>query len=199
MGGMPGMGAAAGTQLPKITKKGKAGKQEEQQAPPMKMIKLTKLEQQMYKTLQAMNVPYPLFAQFSVKVPGEDNPFVIDFAYPKVGIGVETDGEIWHQRDDFIQRDKIRDQKLANVGWRILRFREDAIEEHIDTVKDIVHLNLVEASRDLKKRSSDDTLKKYASVDEFISDCDNIGVNIIPLPKDLGYLYLIGKSKENKK
>ena len=108
-------------------------------------------------------------------------------------ISHNCDGDIWHQRDDFIQRDKIRDQKLANVGWRILRFREDAVEEHIDTIKDIVHSNLIEASRDLKKRSSDDTLKKYASADEFILGCDDVGVNIIPLPKNLGYLYLIGK------
>jgi very-short-patch-repair endonuclease len=187
-----GMGAAAEA-LPKITKRGKGSKEEEQQGPPSKMIKFTKLEQQMYKILKGMEVPYNLFAQYSVKVPGEQRPFTIDFAYPNIGVGVETDGAIWHQREDFIQRDKIRDQKLANVGWRIMRFREDSIEENPDAVKDTIFRNMAEAVKSKKKASESTDMVKYASVyDYMLENRDEIFANEVDLPDGLGKMLLIG-------
>lgn len=202
MGGDMGAGAAAGgapggataNALPKITKRGKGGKDEQQQGPPAKMIKFTKLEQQMYKILKGIDVPYNLFAQYSVKVPGEQRPFTIDFAYPNIGVGVETDGAIWHQREDFVQRDKIRDQKLANVGWRIMRFREDAIEENPDAVKDTIFRNMAEAVKSKKKASENPDMVKYASVYDYMAENQHkdIFVNEVDLPDGLGKMLLIG-------
>lgn len=96
MGGIPGgdmggggdMGAAAAN-MPKITKRGKGGNNEEMQAPPPKMVKFTKLEQKMYKMLQSINAPHNLFAQYQVRVPGGNKPYMIDFAYPQIGVGLE--------------------------------------------------------------------------------------------------------------
>ena len=91
-GGMPGGGmggVAANTNLPKVTKRGKKGQQQETQVAPPRMIKLTKLEQQMHQMLQSMKIPYKLFGQFSVSIPGNPQPFALDFAYPQIGIGVE--------------------------------------------------------------------------------------------------------------
>jgi len=76
------------------------------------------------------------------------------------------DGEIWHEREDFKQRDLNRDQKLANIGWRILRFREDAIEEQPDAVRDIIYKNVVEAEKAHKKASQDNQIIKYSSVND---------------------------------
>jgi hypothetical protein len=94
-GAAPGMGAAdmgmatgAGA-LPRVMKRGKAGKEEENQVPPSKEIKFTKLEQKMYRLLTGINIPQRLFAQYQVKVAGEQRPFMIDFAYPQIGVGVE--------------------------------------------------------------------------------------------------------------
>jgi len=204
MGGMPGGGApggmgAAGGNLPMITKRGKGSEQEEQVAPPPQMIKLTKLEQQMYKALQELNVPYPLFGQFNVKVPGEQRPFVLDFAYPQIGVGIESDGAIWHQREDLEQRDAERDQKLANVGWRILRFKEDAIEGHMDAVQDIIKTNVIEAHKDLHKKKAEGGVEmmKYASIDEYIRDTSpgKIGISITNL-NGYGELWCIGEKIE---
>lgn len=75
------------------------------------------------------------------------------------------DGAIWHQREDFQQRDMVRDQKLANVGWRVLRFKENAIEEHMDTVRDIIYKNIVDASKAHKKTAENENIMKYASND----------------------------------
>ena len=120
VGGAPPMGAAASGELPTIGKRGDKSRQEkeqEEQAPIMQPIKLTKLEQKMFRTLSDMETPHNLFAQYQVKVPGEARPYAIDFAYPKIGVGIEVDGAIWHEREDFKQRDLNRDQKLANVGF----------------------------------------------------------------------------------
>jgi very-short-patch-repair endonuclease len=197
-GGMAGGAPMAAGSAPMISKRGKGTSPEDQEVAPPQMIKLTKLEQKMYKMLKGMNIPYPLFAQYSVKVPGEERPFMIDFAYPKIGVGVETDGSIWHERDDFVQRDKVRDQKLAGVGWRILRFKEGAVDEHVDAIGDIIYKNVVEAAKDMKKRAESETLNKYASVEEFLSlsDKNNIGINIIKLQGGLGELILIGNINE---
>jgi len=165
MGGAPGMGAAAGSQMPIIGKRGSKSAQEqrEEEAPVMQPIKLTKLESKMYKTLLSMNIPHELFGQYSVNVPGEQRPFSLDFAYPKIGVGIEVDGAIWHQREDFQQRDMARDQKLANVGWRILRFKEDAVEENMDAVRDIIHKNISDAGKSSKKAAENEGIMKYAS------------------------------------
>jgi very-short-patch-repair endonuclease len=167
-GGGPPMGAAASGALPVIGKRGSQKQQEEQQAPPPKMIKLTKLEQKMFRTLSAMDTNHDLFAQYQVKVPGEARPYAIDFAYPKIGVGIEVDGAIWHEREDFQQRDLNRDQKLANVGWRVLRFNEDSVNENIDAVRDTIAKHVADASKS-KKKAEDEALIKTASVEDWLN------------------------------
>jgi very-short-patch-repair endonuclease len=168
-GGAPmagGMGAAASGELPVIGKRGSQKKEDEQPAPPPKMIKLTKLEQKMFKTLSELDEPYELFAQYEVKVPGESRAYAIDFAYPRIGVGVEVDGAIWHEREDFKQRDLNRDSKLANVGWRVLRFNENAINENMDAVKKLIVEHVADASKSQKKAEADGKIMKQASTDE---------------------------------
>jgi len=199
MGG--GMAAASGGNLPKITKRGGAGKEEEQPQEQPQAIQFTKLEQRMLKLLQQIPTPHQVFAQYQVKVPGEQRPFVLDFAYPQIGVGIETDGAIWHQREDFQQRDLVRDQKLANVGWRILRFRDDAVEEQSDTVKKVIAKNMIEATKAKKTANDTNSIIKYSSTEEIgrnpiydymLANKDNIGINIIELPGQMGQLVLIG-------
>jgi very-short-patch-repair endonuclease len=210
MGGAPaggmggGMGAAAGAGaggLPIIGKRGSKSmqQQQEEEAPMPQMIRLTKLEQRMYKMLLSMQVPYGLYGQYSVSVPGEQRPFSLDFAYPKLGVGIEVDGAIWHQREDFKQRDMNRDQKLANVGWRVLRFREDAVEDQTDAVRDIIYKNLVEAEKSLKKSAESEQIVKYASgegtnrnpsYDFMIRKEDNIGCYRKDIADGIQILYM---------
>ena len=100
MGGAPGGGgmpAAASAKLPIIGKRGSKSmqeKQQEEQMPQFQQIKLTKLEQKLYKMLLSMNINKPLYAQYSVNIKGEQRPFSLDFAFPTIGIGIEGDGEI---------------------------------------------------------------------------------------------------------
>jgi very-short-patch-repair endonuclease len=167
-GGAPGMGAAASASTPYIGKRGSKNKQQEEaeKTPPPKMIKLTKLEQKMFKALTSLNIPHELFAQYEVRVPGESRPYAIDFAYPKIGVGVEVDGAIWHERPDFQQRDLNRDHNLSNIGWRILRFNEEAIDEKIDAVSEVISKHIEEAAKQTKTAEENNKIIKQASSEE---------------------------------
>jgi very-short-patch-repair endonuclease len=176
-GGMPpGMmpmggpeGGAAASAMPKITKKGKQKKAEEQQMPSNKLLTLTNLESAMYNELKGMQFPYRLFGQYEVHLAGQQQPFVIDFAYPELGIGIETDGSIWHDRSDLKERDMQRDQMLANVGWKILRFNEKAVYEHMNIVKEVIKENVVDAAKEMKKKSeANEPMFKKASSERSI-------------------------------
>lgn len=197
MGG--GMGAAAGAAPPKkVMKRGKGKQQEEPEAPPPQMLKLTKLEGKMLNALNAMKVPFKLFGQYTVNIPGQEQPFVIDFAYPEIGVGIETDGNIWHERNDLKARDKMRDQKLADVGWRILRFDEDAVEDHMPVIQDIIYKNIVEASKRMKKAAEDQKeLRKIASTitaSEGMDTKDELFYNIEDFEQEgLGYAVVLGE------
>lgn len=198
-GGAPGMGAAAGIGMnpgesgppPKVMKKGKSSK-DEVEAPAPRIFKLTKLEQKMKKMLETMDIPYTMFGQYEIKMPGHPQPFLLDFAYPKIGVGIETDGAIWHERADLKARDKQRDQILANVGWRVLRFSEQAINEHMDVIRDIVSKNIAEAARTRKKAESENIITKNASVSSFVEDnLEEFHVTRDELDNGMGYRLII--------
>jgi len=201
-GGMPGaeMGGAAESIPPnfKVGRKGKGSKtMEEQLKPPApKFIKLTKLEQKMYKIIQSMQTPYQLYGQYSVNVAGQQNPYVLDFAYPNLGIGIEADGKSWHENVESKIRDKKRDQKLADIGWRILRFKEDAIHDKEEEIRKVInsHIqNAVQDRKNRKKKSESDGLVKEASIFDNLTE-ENLFYNEIELNNGLGYIYLIGKA-----
>ena len=203
MGGMGGMPAAASAEEAaglRIPKRGKGREQEEAGPVPTKIMRLTKLEQKMYKVLSNLDVPFALFGQYAIRLPGQQQPFSLDFAYPEIGVGIETDGKMWHERDDLKERDMQRDQKLANVGWRILRFKEEAVEEHMDAIRDVIYQNILEAAKDLKKAAEDDNeFQKFASLTRFPASLDEeiIGMSVSDLGNGLGKKILIGESENN--
>jgi len=51
----------------------------------------------------------------------------VDFAFPNIKLVVECDGERWHSTKEQLLKDKQKDEKLTNVGWKVLRFREKEI------------------------------------------------------------------------
>ena len=161
----------------------------------MGMLKLTKLEATMYNALTEMNVPYRLFGQYTINMPGNKQPFVLDFAYPELGVGIETDGSIWHDREDLKTRDQERDQKLSDVGWRIMRFSENAVYEHLDTVRDIIAKNVQEAAKAVKKAAATSGgLVKLSSIQDAALDLEQVkGLHyeIEDFP-DIGYIIKIG-------
>jgi intein/homing endonuclease len=77
-------------------------------------------------------IKYPVTPQFEVKY--GNMPYPLDFAIPHLKIGLEADGETFHSSPDQITKDKERDQKLAQMGWTILRFTEGEISDTLPKV-----------------------------------------------------------------
>lgn len=159
-GGAPGGGATAGAGG-KITKKGKANKQEEQEPIPMLPIKLTSIEQKMAAMLveTANNMKFgadQIRIQYPFENPKGGKPYSMDFAIPALKINFESDGEIFHQGEEQEADDKERDYLLAQRGWTVLRFDDKAIEEAPQQVSATIYSYIqkaMEAMKGTKKAS----------------------------------------------
>ncbi|MGB3777043.1 MAG: DUF559 domain-containing protein, partial [Tunicatimonas sp.] len=70
----------------------------------------TPIEQEAWNSIRSTGgiAMYPQFPLFN---------YFIDFANPYLRIGLEMDGKDFHDQN----KDKLRDQKLADYGWKIFR------------------------------------------------------------------------------
>jgi hypothetical protein len=83
------------------------------------------LERTFLWLLSSAGYPEPA-RQFPVDI-GWERPVHIDFAYPPMLIGIETDGYEPHASRSQWELDRRRDAALALLGWLILRFTRDDI------------------------------------------------------------------------
>ena len=60
-------------------------------------------------------------------------PYIVDFFAPQVGLVVEVDGS-QHMEADNLERDRLRDQCLAEEGLLVLRFNNRDVLLEIDAV-----------------------------------------------------------------
>lgn len=90
------------------------------------------LEKKLYKLIISMNVPVAFYAQYEA---GPSNNYILDGAFPAIKLGIEADGEIFHNNPEKIQKDRQRDISLSRQGWTILRFTDKEIEKQ---PKDVV-------------------------------------------------------------
>ena len=87
----------------------------------------TNLEKKLYGLMMSLNMPFPLYAQYSA---GPTMDYQLDAAIPNLKLGIEADGEIWHNNPDKIAKDKRRDSELAANGWIIIRFTDKELNDH---------------------------------------------------------------------
>jgi very-short-patch-repair endonuclease len=122
-----------------------------------------------------LNLPFKVYGQDKFQVPGERQPFLLDFALPEVRVNLEANGEIWHSQPGAKERDKIRDEKLAHYGWRVIRFTEKAINQRTDEVRSVIYREVKDAVEEYNKRKKANTnnnIKKYSST-KYIVDQEN--------------------------
>ncbi len=115
-GGMGGGGMGAGTSG-KITKKGKGGGEQDEEAIPMMPIKLTKIEQDMAVMLEelANNMgfnPGEFKMQFPVENPKGGKSFTMDFALP----GLKMDIECLHPKTFLMTPDGMKIPQNIDIG-----------------------------------------------------------------------------------
>ena len=67
--------------------------------------------------------------------------YIADFYCPKAKLVIEVDGS-QHLTPDAIDDDRVRDEYLANIGLRVLRFTNTDVMENIDGVVEVIENNL---------------------------------------------------------
>lgn len=139
-GGPPPGGAMGGTEG-KILAKGRQSvaqhPPEEQMAQPSG-VRLTELEQRMYKMLMSMNIPFQRWAQFPL------GPYRVDFAIPQIKLAIECDGDAFHRTPEARAHDKTRDMRLASSGWTVIRFGEGDLKDNLEAVRQTLAMQIHE-------------------------------------------------------
>lgn len=69
-------------------------------------------------------------------------PYIVDFAVLSQKIIIEADG--WtHETDEGLAKDKIRTAYLEKSGWRILRYDNNDIFDHLDYVIEKIRMAII--------------------------------------------------------
>jgi very-short-patch-repair endonuclease len=97
--------------------------------------RFTSLEQKLYKILMQAGLPLAWYAQY---LAGPSLEYQLDAAIPAIKLGLEADGEIYHNNPEKIAKDRKRDSLLATQGWTVLRFTESELNEHSEEVLKVI-------------------------------------------------------------
>ena len=87
------------------------------------------LEDLLWKELKGLDMK----AERQWVLPVEKRNYYLDFALFCITgfIDVETDGDTWHIRKDRARLDNIRNNAMAHMGWKVLRFNGQQICEEM--------------------------------------------------------------------
>jgi very-short-patch-repair endonuclease len=87
------------------------------------------LEDSIWKELKHLSLP----AERQFQLTYGDRYFMLDFAvFCRQGsIDIEADGDTWHSDKDRISNDNARNNALAAMGWKVLRFNGYQIREQM--------------------------------------------------------------------
>ena len=68
---------------------------------------------------------------------------IVDFYAPKVNLVIEVDGS-QHMQADHLQSDKVRDEYLKGLGYKILRFNSKDVLRETDAIVDVIFRTMQE-------------------------------------------------------
>ena len=69
--------------------------------------------------------------------------YIVDFYSPKAKLVIEVDGSQHHQEDN-LQKDKLRDMYLADLGIKVLRFNSAEVMRETEAVVEVIRRALLE-------------------------------------------------------
>lgn len=76
---------------------------------------------------QSLHLLYPLVSQHAVK----NGAYRLDFAFPRLELGIELDGYTYHSNREAFNNDRRRQREIEALGWRIVRFSGDELRNDI--------------------------------------------------------------------
>ena len=90
----------------------------------------SRFEMRLFKALRIHGLPEPL-AQYRVRL-GNGHFARIDFAFPEVRLAIEADSYRHHSSRTDWSRDRVRNNQLVALGWRVLpvTYQELATDPH---------------------------------------------------------------------
>lgn len=92
----------------------------------------SRLEASFLGVLRREDLPLPM-AQFRVEEAGKVIAR-LDFAYPSIRLGIETDGYRWHGGRERWAKDMRRENRLKLLGWTLLRFSWEDVKDRPEHV-----------------------------------------------------------------
>jgi len=95
-------------------------------------------------------VKYNVIPQFPVQYGSQE--YLLDFAIPQLKVAIEADGELFHSNTKQINHDNERDMELRQLGWTVLRFKDDEIKNQIERVMQTVLKAIMKKEMFLKKQ-----------------------------------------------
>lgn len=94
------------------------------------------LESDLFAALDAGGVERPV-PQYKVTLP-DGSVVYIDFAYPKVKLGLEAEGYIWHGHRTAWEKDRTRDHEVMALGWALIPITWGLVTSNPRKVADLV-------------------------------------------------------------
>jgi very-short-patch-repair endonuclease len=94
------------------------------------------LETKMLRTLKLRGLPRPSL-QYPVR-DGKRTIAIVDFAFLSELVAVETDGYRWHSGRTHWQSDRIRQNQLTALGWRVIHVTWDELRDQPQAVAETI-------------------------------------------------------------
>jgi very-short-patch-repair endonuclease len=69
-------------------------------------------------------------------------PYVVDFYAPSIRLVIEVDGP-YHSKIENIEKDRIRDQYFADTNIRVIRFKNDQIQNDLENVIEDIYKEIL--------------------------------------------------------
>ena len=98
-------------------------------------------------------IRYAVYPQFPLKYGGREYP--LDFGIPALKLGIEADGEEFHSSPEQQIHDKERDQKLAQLGWTIMRFTDEEIEKTLEKCMNTIVKGIMQKEMIINKQKEE--------------------------------------------
>lgn len=86
------------------------------------------LERAFHRRLWTLEIPWPWRTNVGVAL-DDDRIAYLDVAIPALKLGLEVDGWAYHSTHEAFQRDRSRDQELAERGWQVVRFTDADVRD----------------------------------------------------------------------
>lgn len=64
--------------------------------------------------------------------------YIVDFYCPAVNLVIECDGS-QHFTNEGLEADRVRDEALAQLGLKVLRFDNRQVMRQLDDVVEVIH------------------------------------------------------------